>query len=240
VLPAFAYRPPPAPSKKEMLERLEGPPKSEEELAAEKAAKAEEKRARLERQRQLVKEQEEKKASGDEVKEAEIEADLRANYYFPTARKRYLPRVKACADEIDGVKALIEKQDWAAVDAFVAGPAEGARLPLQLYVSSLGGQGLSLEAGFLKTMREEAGAFGAALGALRAAAAARDRPRALRAHAALAAALRGYRRAGRIDGPDGGVGDFAEDRRLGSAFGNNNPNLYKKNAAGGNKGGDQE
>eukprot|EP00639_Heterosigma_akashiwo_P018305 CAMPEP_0206384920 /NCGR_PEP_ID=MMETSP0294-20121207/14907_1 /ASSEMBLY_ACC=CAM_ASM_000327 /TAXON_ID=39354 /ORGANISM="Heterosigma akashiwo, Strain CCMP2393" /LENGTH=212 /DNA_ID=CAMNT_0053835413 /DNA_START=127 /DNA_END=762 /DNA_ORIENTATION=+ len=179
VLPAFAYRPPPAPSKKEMLERLEGPPKSEEELAAEKAAKAEEKRARLERQRQLVKEQEEKKASGDEVKEAEIEADLRANYYFPTARKRYLPRVKACADEIDGVKALIEKQDWAAVDAFVAGPAEGARLPLQLYVSSLGGQGLSLEAGFLKTMREEAGAFGAALGALRAAAAARDRPRAL-------------------------------------------------------------
>ena len=41
--------------------------------------------------------------AGKEKTEAEMGSNLRGDYYFPTARKRYLPRIRKADEAIDEV-----------------------------------------------------------------------------------------------------------------------------------------
>merc|ERR1719223_1913118 len=50
--------------------------------------------------------------------ESVIEPNLRSNYYYPTNKKRYLPRIKKCNDAIPEVAASIGTGDWEAVSFF--------------------------------------------------------------------------------------------------------------------------
>ena len=53
-----------------------------------------------------------------------IDPNLRANYYYPTARKRYLPRIKKASDEISGVPDLVAEARWEEVTEFCTKTAE--------------------------------------------------------------------------------------------------------------------
>jgi hypothetical protein len=44
----------------------------------------------------------------------------------------------------------------------------------------------------------------------------------------MEAAIALYRKTARIDTPDGGVGEFPTDSKLGASFSNNNPALLKR------------
>ncbi|CAM9443298.1 unnamed protein product [Discosporangium mesarthrocarpum] len=216
--------PPRGPSKEELLERAKGTA-TEDDLQAAKKRRAEAAKERLEKQKKLTAERE----SRPTKESAEIDADLRANYYFPTARKRYLPRVKAVADEIGAIDGLISSGQWEEVSQFIEGTAEAARLPLTLYASSISGQGLSLDARYAKLMTAEAEKYGEELIKMRRAVAGKDTIKAREALSRLAESLSKYRVAGKIDTPDGGIGEISTVQRQGSGFSNNNANLYGKN-----------
>ena len=47
-----------------------------------------------------------------------IDPNLRANYYYPTARKRYLPRIKRASDEISSVPDAVAEGRWDEVSEF--------------------------------------------------------------------------------------------------------------------------
>lgn len=78
-----------------------------------------------------------------------------AAYYYPTAKKRYLPRIQKVTEEIVRMPEAIAAQDWVAVADF-GKVADNAVLPLQLYVSSLDGQGLSMANSYAKQMKVDA------------------------------------------------------------------------------------
>lgn len=93
-------------SREDLLSDLKSK-KTEEEMEQEKADKAEERRKRLERQKELREAEEKKKLEGKTDAESDIESNLRANYYYPTARKRYLPRIKVTVDSLNNAPPLI-------------------------------------------------------------------------------------------------------------------------------------
>ncbi len=72
---------PSGPSKAELLEKTRS--KSTEDPAEKKARLAQERKERLERQKQLDAEEEARKKDPNR-KQAEIDANLRSNYYYPT------------------------------------------------------------------------------------------------------------------------------------------------------------
>ena len=45
--------------------------------------------------------------------ESAVAPNLRSNYYYPTNKKRYLPRIKKCNDAIPGAAEAIGNGDWA-------------------------------------------------------------------------------------------------------------------------------
>ena len=63
------------------------------------------------------------------VKKAEsaIEPNLRSNYYYPTNKKRYLPRIKRCSDAIPEVADSIGQADWEAIETFAVKIADDVR-----------------------------------------------------------------------------------------------------------------
>lgn len=77
------------PSTSDLLRKIDKE-KSEEELASEKEARAAARAERMARQRELAEGAERRRATGDDESEGkvDIEANLRANYYYPTGRKR--------------------------------------------------------------------------------------------------------------------------------------------------------
>lgn len=50
--------------------------------------------------------------------ESNYEPNLRSNYYYPTNKKRYLPRIKKCNDAIPSAAALIGSEDWEGAEEF--------------------------------------------------------------------------------------------------------------------------
>ena len=44
--------------------------------------------------------------------ESALEPNLRSNYYYPTNKVRYLPRIKKCSDAIPGAAEAIGVEDW--------------------------------------------------------------------------------------------------------------------------------
>lgn len=154
----------------------------EEEVAAEKAARAAARRERLERQKEMLAEAERRKAegpTGGEGEAAEIEANLRANYYYPTARKRYLPRVKRAFEDLGMAKNCVREGRWPDVEGYVVGSLADLVLPMRLYASSLAGQGLSLAAKFVQEMAADSDKVEASFKKLQKAVKKRDQPAAL-------------------------------------------------------------
>lgn len=146
------------PSTSELLRGMQSD-KTEEEIEEEKAARAEAKRQRLARQNELMAEAERKKTEGvvAQESEAEIEANLRANYYYPTARKRYLPRIKRALEDLPQATELVRSKRWADAETFIVdGYVGDCHMPMRLYASSLAGQGLSLAAKFVQRMASDA------------------------------------------------------------------------------------
>jgi GTP-dependent phosphoenolpyruvate carboxykinase len=80
-------------------------------------------------------------------------------YYFPTARKRYLPRIQKVSDQLKQVlpKAFANKNqnsNWLDDVQSLYTTADNAILPMKLYTSSLDGQGLRMtQSEFVKTMK---------------------------------------------------------------------------------------
>lgn len=136
--------------------------------------------------------------------ESNYEPNLRSNYYYPTNKKRYLPRIKKCNDAIPEAAAMIGSNDWEGVEIFASQIAEDTILPMKLYTSSLLGGGTNVKVAFAKDMNNAAADFEKAQKALVKAIAKKDQQKSSKALEELSSALLAYRTAGKLLGPDGG------------------------------------
>ena len=143
----------------------------------------------------------------------EIDPSLRASYYYPTAKKRYLPRIQKVTAEISACSNALAVQDWETAESF-GKTAENAILPLQLYVSSLDGQGLSMSTGFAKQMRQDALDYQAAYKVFDQAVQQRDSATALMAVSQMGVAVADYRQTGRLKDDDGNIPSIDEMKRM--------------------------
>ena len=91
--------------------------------------------------------------------ESTLEPNLRSNYYYPTNKKRYLPRIKKCNDAIPDAAAMIGTGDWDGAADFANKIADDTILPMKLYTSSLLGGGTNVKVAFAKDMNQAAADF---------------------------------------------------------------------------------
>lgn len=230
-LPRASYALKPGkPSKEKLLGSLREE-KTPEELQEERARVAEEKRIRLEKQRELQAAAERRKAGDEQTSgsEVEIESNLRGQYYFPTARKRYLPRVKLAWDSLPDAEQAARNNKWIELAEIERGELRDALLPMRLYTSSLGGQGLSISAKFIDKMNSQADTYERALKTLAYAVKKKEAPVVLETLSVMRTAISKFREAGRLQGDDFGIGEIPKDSRVGSGFANNNTALYRRN-----------
>jgi hypothetical protein len=132
-----------------------------------------------------------------------MEPNLRSNYYYPTNKKRYLPRIKKCNDAIPQVAEAIGTEQWDSAEEFVSKIADDTILPMKLYTSSLLGGGTNVKVAFAQDMKKATNDFEKAQKKLTKAIAKRDRELSSKALEDLASALQLYRESGRLTGPDG-------------------------------------
>lgn len=229
--PVYALKPG-KPSKTKLLESIRDE-KSPEEIEAEKQWIAEVRKHRLERQRELQAAAERRRAGLDEdnSKDTEIESNLRGQYYFPTARKRYLPRVKLAWESIPDAESAARGSQWRTVTDFSVGVLSDAVLPMKLYASALAGGGLSISSKFIDAMTGQAESYEKALKKLAAATKKKETQVALAILSDMKGAIERYRDLGHLNSPDFGIGEIPTDIRVGSDFGNNNSSLYLRNKA---------
>lgn len=226
--PSYALKPG-KPSKEKLLAGIREE-RTPEEIEEEKARVAEEKRIRLERQRELqAKAQRRKEGLEEADSEAEIESNLRGQYYFPTARKRYLPRVKLAWETLPQAEKAAQNSRWPEVAELSSDELSDAVLPMRLYASSLAGQGLSISASFIERMNKETEMYESALKKLVKAAKRKETAVALNNLTDMKGAITKYRVLGHLEAPDFGIGEIPTDSRVGSGFGNNNSTLYRRN-----------
>jgi len=133
-----------------------------------------------------------------------MEPNLRSNYYYPTNKKRYLPRIKKCNDAIPGAAEAIGLENWESAQEFVTQVADDIILPMRLYTSSLLGGGTNVKVSFATDMKRATDDFEKAQKKLTKAIAKRDRETSSKALEDLASALQAYRESGKLLGPDGG------------------------------------
>lgn len=136
--------------------------------------------------------------------ESNYEPNLRSNYYYPTNKKRYLPRIKKCNDAIPDAAAMIGSNDWEGAETFAVKIAEDTILPMKLYTSSLLGGGTNVKVAFAKDMTQAATDFEKAQKQLVKAIGKKDQEKSSKALEDLSSALMSYRTAGKLLGPDGG------------------------------------
>ena len=136
--------------------------------------------------------------------DSNFEPNLRSNYYYPTNKKRYLPRIKKCNDAIPDAASMIGDGNWEAASDFANNVAEDTILPMKLYTSSLLGGGTNVKVTFAKDMTNAAKDFEKAQKALAKAISKKDQTKSSAALGELSSALLAYRTAGRLLGPDGG------------------------------------
>lgn len=136
--------------------------------------------------------------------ESNYEPNLRSNYYYPTNKKRYLPRIKKCNDAIPDAAAMIGNNDWEGAETFAVKIAEDTILPMKLYTSSLLGGGTNVKVAFAKDMNKAASDFEKAQKQLVKAIGKKDQEKSSKALEELSSALLAYRTAGKLLGPDGG------------------------------------
>lgn len=136
--------------------------------------------------------------------ESNYEPNLRSNYYYPTNKKRYLPRIKRCNDAIPDAAVMIGNNDWEGAENFAVKIADDTVLPMKLYTSSLLGGGTNVKVTFAETMKKSANDFEKAQKKLTKAIAKKDQTKSSQALEEMATALQDYRVAGKLLGPDGG------------------------------------
>mmetsp|Transcript_39009 Transcript_39009/g.94422 ORF Transcript_39009/g.94422 Transcript_39009/m.94422 type:complete len:286 (-) Transcript_39009:220-1077(-) len=136
--------------------------------------------------------------------ESSLEPNLRSNYYYPTNKKRYLPRIKKCNDAIPSAAEMIGTGDWDGAADFANKIADDTVLPMKLYTSSLLGGGTNVKVAFAKDMNQAATDFEKAQKQLSKAIAKKDQEKSSRALEDLSSALMSYRTAGKLLGADGG------------------------------------
>lgn len=132
-----------------------------------------------------------------------LEPNLRSNYYYPTNKKRYLPRIKKCNDAIPSVAEAIGLEEWSQAEEFCSKVADDTILPMRLYTSSLLGGGTNVKVAFAEDMKKASSDFEKAQKKLSKAIAKKDRESSSKALEDLASALQLYRESGRLTGPDG-------------------------------------
>jgi hypothetical protein len=143
-----------------------------------------------------------------------IDPTLRASYYYPTAKKRYLPRIQKVTVEMPLVSNAIQTGDWEIAETFTKTTAENAILPLQLYVSSLDGQGLSMSNSYAKQMKGYALEYERLYKVLARAVQKRDANTALQAISDMGVAVADYRQTGRLKDDDGNIPSVDEMKRM--------------------------
>jgi len=137
-----------------------------------------------------------------------------AAYYYPTAKKRYLPRIQKVTQEIAGLSDALAAGDWLTPVKNLATTADNAILPLQLYVSSLDGQGLSMKNQYAVQMKRDAAEFEKSYHDLELAIRQQDRDRALDAISGMGVAIADYRQQGRLSDDDGYIPSIDEMKRM--------------------------
>ena len=133
-----------------------------------------------------------------------IEPNLRSNYYYPTNKKRYLPRIKKCNDAFPQAAESIGTLNWEAVEDFNSRIAEDTILPMKLYTSSLTGGGTNVKVSFAKDMMKNAEAFEKSQKALAKAIKKQDQKASSTALEGMATAMQNFREIGKLTGADGG------------------------------------
>jgi len=133
-----------------------------------------------------------------------IEPNLRSNYYYPTNKKRYLPRIKKCSDAIPVVAESIGSGDWESVLDFATTVADDTILPMRLYTSSLTGGGTNVKVAYAKDMLDAAAVFETNQKLLVRAIKGHDTTSSSTALENMASALLDYRTVGNLLGADGG------------------------------------
>jgi len=234
----------PAAAKKARVElNASGQPESPEE----RKERIMKERKEYEERRKQIEEKEKELIAGKEVKEAEMGSNLRGDYYYPTARKRYLPRVKRAYDELVPIRAELaaNSADWDKINVYAKGHGDVSSA-LKLYVSALGGGGLSISSTFMGDMKTHAEEFDNAYKEFVEGVKGKKVPKALSAAEGMESALLAWREAGKpvgLTNDDWGVGEIPDCKRgvpgagtgkmsqcaTGSSFGNANPNLYNRN-----------
>lgn len=226
--PAYALKPG-KPSKERLLNSIHDD-KTPEEVEAERERMAEERRIRLEKQRELQAASDRRKGGLEIQKdEKEIESSLRGQYYFPTARKRYLPRVKLACETIAIAETATREQDWRMVTDLSSGVFSDAVLPMKLYASALAGGGLNINTKFIERMNRMADAYEKELRNLLSAVKKKQSAGVLKHLSGMSEAIAQYRVLGHLEAADFGIGEIPDNKRVGSGFSNNNSALYRNN-----------
>lgn len=132
-------------------------------------------------------------SSSQKKSESFIEPNLRSNYYYPTNKKRYLPRIQKCSNMIPNAADLLGAQDWDGVNNFATTVADDTILPLKLYTSSLSGGGTNVKVSYTKDMKACADLFETNQKRLLKAIAKQDTPLATLALEGMSEALSRYR-----------------------------------------------
>lgn len=116
-------------------------------------------------------------------------------------------------NEIQSIPDAIASGDWDTVKDF-SRTAENAVLPLQLYQSSLDGQGLSMSNSYAKVMKEDALKYEKSYRVFEQAIKKSDGDRALEAVTSMGVAIADYRQQGRLKDDDGFIPSVDEMRRM--------------------------
>merc|ERR1719245_536771 len=147
--------------------------------------------------------------------EASIDPTLKGSYYYPTAKKRYLPRIQKVSNSITSIPNCIVNEDWENVSLFANKVADDAILPLKLYQSSLDGQGLNMKNDYVTTMKDKANLYEEKTRELQKAAKVQNKDKAFVALNGMAEAITEYRVAGRLSDDDGNIPTVEDMRRSG-------------------------
>lgn len=158
----------------------------------------------------------EKPASKSVAKgEGGIDPTLKGSYYYPTAKKRYVPRIVKVSQSLPTVPDMIDSSDWDSVSVFANKVADDAILPMKLYQSSLDGQGLNMKNDYVTTMKDKANIYEQKTKDLQKAVKLQNKDKAMIALNGMAEAMSDYRVAGRLRDDDGIIPTIEDMRRDG-------------------------
>ena len=159
--------------------------------------------------------------------QSSIEPNLRSNYYYPTNKVRYLPRIKKCSDALPLAAEAIGNGDWDAVQDFAIKIGDDTVLPMKLYTSSLVGGGTNVKVSYAKDMNKCADEFEKCEKKLLTAILRQDQSASSQALEGMATSLLRYRELGNLLGPDGG-GDIPSVDAIRRAASRTTGRLYEK------------